>query len=305
MKLTNVKLMTPEEVAQFKKKVYGAGSEKKQLSANYCAENIEDLIKKHKDYYDIHLDNAYNKYVSSTKEWQNKILENNLIYEEVKSNAVEHFCNCGAKLRYINNFDFVGCSDYSNKENLHVNINFRNYIEIDDFYEYKANYEFSNSYINDFKRYYNIEFVMSSVIYEFLFTIYKQQCYSENLNYNTYQTGVKSSSESKKQELILKSILNTKFDKVKEQVHFSLYIDGKYSVRVLDFICSKDDTVYIIELKKHSGLFDYLKLDLYKKILQEYLKIKNNNRYVKTYTIIYEGDGDDNCLTINQLQNEL
>jgi hypothetical protein len=305
MKITNVKLMTTEEVANFKTKVYGSGSEKKQLSSDYCAKNINDIIQKHKDYKDIHLNNAYEKSVNWTLSNNEKIKENNKIVNDVK-NGIKHFCICGSELRFVSNFNFVGCSNWNNQNQKHISFNERQINNVIEYNDFISTYEFSTTYLNDFKKHYKMDFIMSSILYEYLFEVYKQNCYCKNLNYNNYQNGVNSQKESKKQELIIKSICLNKFKKVVDQLHFSLKIDNKFSVRIFDLVCSNDDYIYILEIKKHKDLQDVLKLNLYQDILKQYLTQINDTRPVKSYTIVYEGEGDlsSNCLTIKDLENE-
>jgi hypothetical protein len=305
MKITNVKLMTTEEVANFKTKVYGSGSEKKQLSSDYCAKNINDIIQKHKDYKDIHLKNAYEKSIIWNLLNNEKIIENNKIVNDVK-NGIKHFCVCGSELRYVNNFNFVGCSNWNNQSEKHISYNERTINKIIEYDDFINTYEFPALYLNDFKNYYNLNFIMVSILQEYLFQVYKQECYSERLNFNTYQKVSNSQRESKKQELIIKSICLNKFKKVVDQLHFSLKIDNKFSVRIFDLVCSNDDYIYILEIKKHKDLQDVLKLNLYQDILKQYLTQINDTRPVKSYTIVYEGEGDlsSNCLTIKDLENE-
>ena len=305
--MKKVKIMTAEEVANFKTKMYSKGSEKKQLSSDYCARNIKDLIQKHTDFYDVYIGLKYEKYSLAVDTYNDVKAQKNQVFEDVKS-GINHFCTCGAKLRYIEHFNFVGCSDYHNKKEQHININYQPLTEVDSYWEFKSDFEFSNNYINDFKNYYNLNFLMSSIIYEYLFEIYGQKCYSENLSYNNYQTGVNSAKQSKKEELIVKSICNNVFENVKDQVHFHYYIDNKYYVRIPDLICSKGNTVFVFDIKKHNDATDILKLDLYQRIVTEYLKTKHDFREVKSFHICYDKDSYDDqntrSITINTLRNE-
>lgn len=307
MKLEKVKIMTAGEVANFKTKMYSKGSEKKQLSSDYCARNINDLIQKHKDFYDLHIGLKYDKYALGIESYNIIRADKNQIFDDVK-NGIPNYCTCGSNLKYISNFNFVGCSNYHDKRENHININYQNLQEIDSYFEFKSNFEFSNSYINDFKTYYNLNFLMSSIIYEFLFEVYGQKCYSENLSYNNYQTGVNSAKQSKKEELVVKSICNNVFENVKDQVHFQYYIDNKYFVKIPDLICSKNNIVYVFDVKKNNSITDILKLDLYQNIVKEYLKTKNDKREVKSFHICYDKDSFDDkntrTITLNTLRNE-
>ena len=307
MELKNVKIMSSEEVANFKTKLYGKGSDKKQLSSDYCARNIQDLIKKHRDFYDVYIGLKYDKYVLTTKSYNDIIIDNNTIFEEVKDGK-EHLCNCGSALKYISNFNFVGCSNYNDKSEKHININYKEPQEIDSYFDFKSDFEFGKGYINEFKKHYNLNFLMSSIIYEFLFEVYGETCYSNELTYNSYQSGVNSASNSKKEELVVKSICKSIFNTAKEQLHFSYYLDEKYYVRIPDLICSKENIVFVFDVKKNNNITDLLKLDLYEKIVSQYLKSKGDNREVKSYHIVYDKDSYDDkntrTITINTLKNE-
>jgi hypothetical protein len=305
MKIEKVKLMNTEEVSNFKKKIYGAGSEKKQLSADYCVKNIDQLIQWHNEYFDIHIKSEYEKYIQKTESYNESLHEKNQIFIDVKNGSNNHKCICGSSLRYVKNFDFVGCSNYNNSGQRHTTINFKEQREINDYFTFKSEYEFPKTYLNLFKKHYKIDFVMSSVLYEFLFNIYKINPYTE-FDYNVYNTGIHNQIKSKSEELIVKSICKSRYDNVLEQVHFSMLLDGKFSVRIVDLICAKDDTIYVIEQKKHSGLVDVLKLELYKDIVTAYLISKNDNRKVKAFTVVYEGaESEGDFITLNYFKNEL
>jgi hypothetical protein len=307
MKVEKVKIMTTEEVADFKRKVYGKGSEKKQLSADYCAKNIKDLIKKHDEFHNVHIKEKYNKYKEYWESYNALVMDNNILFDEVKNNTKSHSCTCGAKLKYISNFNFVGCSDYRNESQKHININFKNISEYQSFEDFYYEFEFSNTYINDFKKHYKLDFLMSSIIYEFLFEVYGQKCYSNDLSYNNYQTGVNASKQSKKEELIVKSICLELFHIVKEQMHFSLVLNGKHCIRIPDLICSNKNKVYVFDVKKNNDVIDLDKLNLYQEIVKQHLANKNDKREVLSFHIVYDKNSTDDLktrtLTINSISN--
>jgi hypothetical protein len=306
MVLSKIKVMTAEEVANFKKKVYGAGSEKKQLSADYCAKNINDLIRKHEEYYLIHLEKKYNKYKEQYDSSISLSIDNNNIINDVKNNLHTHYCICGAELNYIKNYNFVGCTDYRNEDYRHTSYNYKAVTELQSFHQFCNDYTWSKTYLNDFRNHYGITFIMASVLYEFLFEVYGQECYAIELKSNTFQTGVNASKQSKKEEFIVKSICNELFDIVSDQVHFSLEIDGKYSVRIPDLICSNESKVVVFDIKKNNNIVDLLKLNLYQDIVTQVCKDRNDYRIVESYHIVYDKkaytDHTTRTITINDLK---
>lgn len=296
--------MRAEEVASFKKKVYGAGSEKKLLSADYCMDNITDLIQKHKDFKDIFIMQKWEEYNASRNGWIKSAKERNEIFERVY-HGEQVLCNCGSSLHYLVKFGFVGCTNFKNENFKHDSYNFNDEIpEIKSFTDFKKEFEFPSTYLNHFKNHYNIPFVMSSILFEYLFEIYGQKPHA-NITHNVYNTGVKNALRSRNEEFLLAGLAKKKFDKVIEQPHFSMYLEGKYSVRIVDLLCTRNNTVYVLEQKKDESLCDFLKLELYRKIVETYLREKNDLRKVESYFVVYSNQATSpKCLTLDYFKNE-
>ena len=306
MRIEKVKLMSAEEVARFKSNIYGKGSEKKQLSINYCADNTKQIIEWHREYKAIHLMKRFENAVAQQKLAQSRQDEHNQIVFEIKEELKTHYCQCGSPMHYIPRYGFAGCTNYRNQNYKHDTYNFRDFeykpLNYEDF---AKDYQFPSTYLNDFKQHYNIAFVMSSILYEFLFEINNETPHA-NINTNVYNTGVRNALRSKTEEMIAKSIIRNKFKTVKEQVHFSLELNGVYSVRVIDLLASNENEVFVFEQKKHEHLCDFEKMELYRRIVEIFLRQRKDNRVVKSYFIIYDQEETSNekCLTLNQLKNE-
>lgn len=236
MIISNVKLMTAEEVSNFKMSLY-KGDEKKQESAKYCADNLKLLCQKHDEFYNYLTDEYYRLYLEKKNAYSSAIIESNEIYLSVKSGK-DKFCTCGAKLRYISNFDFVGCSNFKDQTLQHCNFNYKEPIEILTKRDFIKQTEiFGQNYLSKFKKWLKIEFVSTSVLYEFLFTVAGLKPYFA-IDTSKYNTILNSKTDSKTQESVLKELLKTKYKTVLDQPHFRCDINDVSSVRIPDFICS-------------------------------------------------------------------
>ena len=301
MKIENVRLMTTEEVSNFKISLY-KGNEKKEHSAKYCSENLPLLIQKHSEFKEHTINTDYAVYLSRTETFNASITTGNEIFTKVKNGGSEA-CVCGARLRYVDNFNFVGCSNFNDTSAKHSNYNYKDKHPVLSKEDYVLQYScFGQNYLSKFKKWLNIEFINTTILYEFLFTIGKQIPHFE-IEPEKYNTIIKSKNDSKNQELILKNLLSKKYTTILEQPHFSCKINGINTVRIPDFICSTSEEIHLIEAKAAEYLCDDDKLNLYTEILKIYVSDKDN-RPIKSFHIVYQNDAiKENCITLNEFYN--
>ena len=289
--------MSKQEVDSFQSFIKDNNDHKKTSSSKWCAENIDTLIKWHKEYKDIFLRQKYEKYVKGFDAARAMMEKQNEVFNKIVNGDIVK-CICGANLRLVTNFNFIGCSDWTNKSVVHSkNIScpsqssdVMTYVE---FLKDPYNTDFGKMYLNGFRSYYEINKIMASVVFEFLFTINKEVCYCPELTASYFQGAVHSKDRANVEETVIKPILEQKFKKVVEQCHIKYSTDViREQVSIPDFVCSNDSLIVVFDVKKDIGQGDLKKLNFYQDLV-EFIRRKQEAdsglppKKISSYTILY------------------
>jgi hypothetical protein len=258
---------------------------------DYYLRKKEKAKKRHEDYIEITI--KKNKEVFT-------------VYNKLKSGE-QIKCICGGNLKIIsyNTKYFIGCDNYKNQV-LHSKYNYKN--DVDDFNleSFNESFEYPKHYLSSIIKEYNYpKFVKPSNLYEFL-QINDIQLAAEINDEFFYRLSF-ASKKSKDRERIIKPVLESIFDKVWYQQHITVkYEHENKKIKIPDFICKRNDMLYIFEQKKSPENCMDDQLNEYVDVVK--FITKNNN--IKGFFIVEEETNNDffktliNYYTINTLQNE-
>lgn len=283
----------------------------KNESLKWCVDNTDFLIQSHEEYYhyinthekEKHEENIINSY--EKREQSNNHF--NYLLKEIENNRPV-YCACKGKLRFVEGYNFIGCSNYNDKTKYHESYNFHNlqpfdiYLEVNRFREQ----EIGKNYLNDFKKVFKIpKQIMPSIIFK---TLQLNNIKPHAAIDEKYFTKAKdASANSKNEEQMLLKILENKFQKVSAQIGIRYFDGEKWFTKIPDYICQNDSTIFVFDAKKNYLSIDKKQLKLYEDLVKFITKEKNINKDVKSYFIIFDTEDeiikDDSCLTFNNLIN--
>lgn len=277
-----------------------------EFSINYCSENIKQLIDWYENFEFLYQEQ---KYIEACKNLQqrkiNAINTEKIINDVI--NGKNHLCTCGSKLRYIENYNFVGCTNYKNKSIKHDSYNYPNWELINSNNNINTeDFKLTGDHLSNYKLFFNIpKEVKTSVIFKFLKA--NNVKFHVEINESKFNLLPQEKRNSSNEELIIKNILEQKYKKVNYQSGIEYQLDNieKWNSCIPDFICQNDTEIVVFEVKKSIENVYYNQLDLYHNLI-DILKTKSNiNKVVKSYFIIFTPftGGYNKCLTINNLKN--
>jgi hypothetical protein len=268
----------------------------------WLQKHSDKIIKLHEEYK---LD-EHNKQEAKYKEHLEVIKQNNDFVDGIKNGAVE-YCICGSELKFVSNFNFVGCSNWQDKTKEHKSYNYKkNYYKDDPFFTY-----YSLDYLSDIckiiKSKYNIK-IQAGNLYEF-YTLNKVTLLRHEITKEKFSKLKQNSEISKKREILIKSILeqnNLRFG-YQKKIMYKLK-DKKQTHAIPDFIVLFDNSLCIIEQKKNLESCNDYQLIFYKELLQF---MYPNKRINCIFVIEEDVESDDNdnlghpVFTINELKDWL
>lgn len=323
--IRSARVASIQEKTDLLKRLIGNGNYKKQFSYYYCIKNESFIKDAYNQFYNDYRLKKYNEYKEQIRHSNIRIAKN---YSDRKSNYTEDlnnwnrwidllteqpnntFCECGSSLRYIKSHDFIGCSNYSDFTQSHTAFNKPFYREdqyiiqkCDDFNTWDANFEYSKMYLHYFKKDYNLpNDLMQSILYEFIHGIWKLPKITNDLDSNFYTTRDKVNKRSKKEEQIIYNVLKSKFNVVLDQPMIIYNIEGDNKTKCFpDFICSNDDIVLVIDVKKNPSQIDDDRLTKYHELVQYICDSTNINKTVITKYYFYDTVGYTNYNTSNEI----
>jgi hypothetical protein len=311
MEILEARLMTHAEIKEWESFTFGRNLKKKNDSAKYCAHNIKELIKQHREYKDIEIRAKYDKHIEYVNSVNYKSTNNNNIYKSIiAGNEVK--CQCGGTMvhKVGAGYDFISCNKWTNKTIPHDTYNLWPFRELDSFDVFKSNYQFGKNYLNDFRKHCNISSVMPSVLFEYLFVINNETPLCPELDAAHYQVGVASRNQANKEEMMVKHIIKTKFPKVSDQLFIRYNTNFlKFQIAIIDIVASNPNEVVIFEIKKNETLADVTKLDLYQSLMRKIMDTIKDKRILTSHHIFYsfisaEAIKPLRGLTLKQLTDE-
>jgi hypothetical protein len=321
--IKNARVASERERANILKVMIGSGNYKKQFSYDYCIKNESFIKGAYTKFYDDYRQKKYNEYKTQIVEGNRKRVQyesdredqyqkNVIIWndwlKELKENPINNYCKCGGSLRYIASHNFIGCSNYKDFTSDHINFNKPSFIRneltilpIESFESFDTSFEYSKMYLHYFKKDYNLpDNLMQSILYEFIHGIWKLPKITNELTSDFYLTGEKVNKRSKKEEQIIYNVLKSKFDTVMDQPMIIYDIQGDYKTKCFpDFICSNNDVILVIDVKKNPSQVDDNRLIKYDELVNFICNTANIKKKVITKYYFYDIDGFSSDTLIN------
>jgi hypothetical protein len=100
---------------------------------------------------------------------------------------------------------------------------------------------------------------------------------------------VSANLNSKKEEIEIKDFLKQFFNKTSYQVYVKFKRkEESEKVRIIDLIVSDEETVYLIEIKRHNFYINEEQLELYYELVDYLMKTRNDIRELKSLFIVNE-----------------
>jgi len=303
-----VRWSTKEEIDQLKKWFNRNNSDD---GLTWLSNNREKVLNDHKEFL---IDYYREKYSEAKSRHETRIVEMLCYNDKVDQlendlkQGKKHQCICKGNLRLVayNGSHFIGCDNYQEKVK-HSSFYYKQLPEELDFdgesfYEY---FEYPKQYLSIIKKRCNYpSYVKASNIYEFLKV--NKVTFATDLKEELFYKIARTSKISKDREKIVKPLLEKLFDRVGHQVYITYKEYGQQQrIKIPDFICKKDNKLYIFEQKKSVDNCDFFQLGFYVDLVKAITKKEEVYGY-----FIVEEDYIENdflpydCFTINTLQNE-
>jgi hypothetical protein len=234
-----------------------------QNQLSWLQSNSDAIIKMHSDYCSIEWHDQWEKRKQNSIDVRN----HNLKINNIKNGDIE-YCICGSELKFVTNYNFVGCSNYLDKTQKHTIMYYKQPWYEDDSEPFSATFKLH--YLSDIckkiKQQYNIK-IQSSNLFEF-YLLNNVELLNKNITRETFKNAVQASETSKKREILIKSILeknNIRFGYQRKIIY--KIKDGKQSHAIPDFIAFINDKFYIIEQKKNMHNINEYQVDFYKDLI--------------------------------------
>lgn len=107
------------------------------------------------------------------------------------------------------------------------------------------------------------------------------------INEAKYEVGRFASIDSYTEELMIRQRLSEKFPKVLYQQGLQIFDGIKWYLRIPDYICSNDSTVYVLDAKKNFGCIDNEQLETYRMAVEHFAKKTGIDKEVKSAFILF------------------
>jgi len=290
---------------------------KDKFTNDWLSKNGNSFLEMHDNYDDDFFNKRYNEEIQRLRDLNLKYINENIQYFKIKSGE-KILCQCGGFLKIVNfnGSEFVGCSNYRNKDVNHSGVYQRQLKDLPSLFEWKEKYIrtkeeykdniFSSNYINEIKQINSLPSELKmSILLEFIL-MNGRQLYNEQAIEHVSKV-VKTKTTSKKRENIIDPILKSIFIKAEAQkaIYFKLKDDKRPRMKFPDFIATDGKAIYLFEQKKSQDDADIYQINLYERLI---------NYITRDYPIhkffIFEEAGDKifiedvKCLTITNLKDE-
>jgi hypothetical protein len=276
---------TTKEVEDFYKWASQKNKSKNDFTSKWLADNGEMFIKLHKSYPDDYYNQKKQYYadlsVDRYESYKHQIRE----YNYKKENLGRCACFGNERIVTGHSYEFIGCDNWQSSGYTHTKINKPTWHENreEDLHHW-CTFNPSPSYITQLRLFYGLpKELKPSILAEYLL-MKNEELYHDGVKQGQ-NVGVSSATDSKMRERLVKSILDAKFEKVFHQkmIKAELKYTGKKTF-IPDFICVKNDSLYLIEQKKRADLIDEQQINNY----LQCLKLLASREYDLKYFVIVE-----------------
>ena len=296
-----------KEVSDFYGYLNSQKKNKNDFTSKWLADHGGDFIDLHSRFFDEYYLHKKNIYL--------KRLEESIILYHERLSSYNHrkenldLCPCGSKERIYsyNDYEFIGCPNYKDLNYNHTKIYppwnpEKNNDSIDEIEHYKP----GPQYLSVLKKFYNLpKELKSSILSEFL--------KMNNIPLlsdvdKIVRVASDASSLSKNRENLVRPILENCFDKV----YYQKMIKAKYKYNskttfIPDFICVKDDAIYLIEQKKNIDNVNMDQINQYMELISFMINKSEKNYHLKYLIVLEFGETnlEKQIINFKDLQNEL
>ena len=197
--------------------------------------------------------------------------EKNKIIDSVKNGEIVK-CSCGSNLRWVKDYNFVGCTNYQDTSKEH---NYpKNYSEHTDVSKYTDS-DFvpviSSQYLSNIckiiKQKHNIK-IQANNLYEF-YILNNVKIYNDDISRDKFFMLRDLSSLSKKREILIKNILEENNIRFGYQKNIMYKIKNeRQGHKIPDFVAVINGVYTIIEQKKNIDNINDFQVDFYKELIQ-------------------------------------
>lgn len=262
-----VRWFTEEDYSNLSRVInYHKDKNNPESQLSWLQKNASDVIALNDMYYDDERERLISEGIAKCKIRQ----ANNKIVDAVKNGEIVK-CTCGHNLLWVQNYEFVGCTNYrdTSKEHNHP----KNYSEHTD--ESKFDSEFippiSCTYLSCIckiiKQKHNIK-IQASNLYEF-YILNNVTIYNRQITREQFLSIRDSSILSKKREILVKSILEENKIRFGHQKKIMYKIKGdKQGHSIPDFVAVINGVYTIIEQKKNIDNLSDTQVNFYKELLR-------------------------------------
>jgi hypothetical protein len=274
MNIKYARLASEHETQEIKKWNRTKEDDKKKFTNEWLANNKDHFLKCYDDFPNDYRQDKLNK---AQRQYEDKIL----IYEEAKYMK----CVCGYDNQVITgpDWEFIGCKNYRDNSYYHTKI-YKPHLPSNK----NMNIEMSSIFMDHLKILNNLPNALKvSILYDFV-KMNNRELYAVDL-----RTIAKSKTDSERREEMVKEILMTKFNKVNSQKHiyYKLENSSKETYCIPDFICSNNNSIYIIEQKKGAGNINTQQTELYKACVEYICKVHKITLPIKiAYIVEFEDE---------------
>jgi hypothetical protein len=275
---------TTKEVDDFYKWLNTKNKSKNDFTSKWLADNGEMFIRLHESYPDDYYNQKKQHYQELDVQRYENYKERLREYNYRKENLGR--CACFGNERVVlNGYEFIGCDNWQNSDYTHTKIYRPEWRERkeDELHSW-CTFNPSPSYITQLRQFYGLpKDLKPSILVEYLM-MNSIELYHKSVK-EGQKVGVTSSSDSKTRERLVRSVLDSKFDKVLHQkmIKAEFKYAGKKNL-IPDFICVKGDSLYLIEQKKRADLIDEQQINNY----LQCLKLLASREYNLKYFVIVE-----------------
>lgn len=289
-----VEILTKKEINDFIKIL-----DKKNKSSNsnnrYLTENKKTLIKEYQKYEN----DIINVFKSNLKDYEKDLK----LWDEKK-------CLCGKKLKYIDGYNFWGCSDYQNKEKEHLTFKHNQQEYFDSRFK-NIKVRLSAHWCTDIIKKVNlVEKIRAKELLLFYISLNLEDLrkkYGYKSTSKSISAYVIANKESKREELEIRTFLEPFFDKVIHQIYVRYKLKTSVEkIKIFDLIVSDKNQVYLIEIKRHNIYIDEEQLELYFELLNHIMEKNEDKRTLKSLFIVnefYESSYNfNNCVVFKNLK---
>jgi ssDNA-binding Zn-finger/Zn-ribbon topoisomerase 1 len=263
IKILSAKMATEQEKNNFFEYIY---QKPKDFSTTWVSKNADKIIFDHADYINRFTQDKISKHQEQVAE----IEANNNRFEAIRDGYHDNCEFCGAALKYVHTYNFVGCSNYRDtRYSKHTTLNLRPHSALD--------LTVPKNYLSQIKKKNNYpKEVKVSDIYELL--IMRGIELHSDVDGDSFRKGANNQQKAKAQEKMIADQIRSTGWKVSEQPMFFYTLDGdKQRICFPDLLVSNHEVVYVVDIKKSIQQADMYKLDLYEEIIR-FIQVKTGDK---------------------------